>query len=146
MKKIICIVSALTLMLSALCACAKNDADNAKNKEETTASTTASTTAFTTGSEAATSSAKDGDEKQVFHRDEDGNDLLVEHFDADGKKTHYEEPVYNADGSIGRIKYYDKNKKPVAQSDTHGKFYDKDGREISENDFVILMSKAGILQ
>ena len=141
MKKIICIISALTLMLSVFCACAKNDNENVKESEETTRSTTA----FTTGSEAKTSSVKAGEGKQVFHRDENGNDLLVEHYDADGKKNHYEEPVYNADGSTERIKYYDKNKKLVAENDVHGKFYDKNGKEISENDFVILMNKAGIL-
>ena len=142
MKKIICILSSLTLILSALCACAKNDNENAEKTE----TTTGSTTAFTTGSEAKTSSVKAGDEKQVYHKDEQGNDLLVEHYDADGKKNHYEEPVYNADGSTERIKYYDKNKKLVGASDYYGKFYDKNGKEISENDFVILMNKAGILQ
>ena len=142
MKKTICILSALTLIFSAFCACAKNDNET---KTETTASTTVSTTEFTTGNEAKTSSVKAGEEKQVYHKDEQGNDLLVEHYDADGKKNHYEEPVYNADGSTERIKYYDKNKKFVAENDVHGKFYDKDGKEISENDFVILMNKAGIL-
>lgn len=141
MKKIICILSALTLILSAFCACAKNDNENAEKSE----TTTASTTAFTTGSEAKTSSVKAGDEKQVYHKDEQGNDLLVEYYNADGKKNHYEEPVYNADGSTERVKYYDKNKKLVGESDNYGRFYDKNGKEISENDFVILMNKAGIL-
>ena len=142
MKKIICIVSALVFMLSALCACAKNDTENVEKTDKTAGSTTA----FTTGSEAKTSSVEAGDEKQVFHRDDDGNDLLVENYDSDGKKSSYEEPVYNADGSTERINYYDKDKNLVAASGSGGKFYDKDGKEISENDFVMLMNEAGILQ
>ncbi len=145
MKKTFCIISAIIVILSAFCACSKSTQSN-KDNLSTTTSTTASTTAFTSGTEVATSKVEYKNETQVFHKDSAGNDLLLEHFNSDGKVEYYEEPVYSNDGSVDRIKYYDSKKKLVAASDNQNRFYDKDGKEISENDFVVLMNKAKIIK
>ncbi|MCQ2471775.1 MAG: hypothetical protein MJ147_07045 [Clostridia bacterium] len=144
MKKTFCIVSAIIVILSAFCACGKSTKSE-KNNLSTTL-TTASTTAFTSGKEVATSAVEYKNETQVFHKDGAGNDLLLEHYNSDGKVEYYEEPVYSNDGSVDRIKYYDSKKKLVAASDNQNHFYDKDGKEISENDFIVLMNKANIIK
>lgn len=144
MKKTICIISALIVIVSAFCACSKTD--KKQSAEKNTTSTTVSTTAFTVGSEVATSTVKYENEKQVYHKDNDGNDLLLEKFNSEGKIESYEEPVYSNDGSVDRINYYDANKKLVASSGNDNRFFDKDGKEISENEFIVLMNKAKILK
>lgn len=133
MKKTIIMLSVLILIVSSFWGCNKNEKNNAEP----------STTAFTTGKESYTSSAVIGDKKEVFHRDENGNDMKVEHFDNKDSLIYFEEPVYDNVGKVKKCKYYDKKGNLIAVYESDHHFYDKDGKEISEDQFSALMKKAG---
>lgn len=138
MKKILYILCAVMIIAVCFSACRKkDDKSSAEN-------TSVSTEPFTVGTEVTSITGNDGENKNVAHRDEDGNDLMIDHYDSKGKIDYYEEPVYDSFGSVERYNYYDKDKNLIAASGSANKFYDKDGKEISENDFVKIMSEAGI--
>lgn len=138
MKKLFCILSCFVLLLSCFSACSHK---NTKNNSEasTQPKTFDGNNEFELGKEAKTSEIDSENGKQVFHIDEHGEYMMLDHYDSDGKILYYEEPVYSADGNIKGYKYYDAQKKLLASVDSENNFFDKDGKNITENQFTELL-------
>lgn len=139
MKKALYISVCLLVIISLFCSCSKKESEDKISTSEKT------TEPFTTGKESETFSSKDGQSEIIAHRDSEGNDIMIDSYGDNGKIQHYEEPIYDKDGNVIGYKYYDKNKKYVASNENGNKYFDKNGNEISEDEFVKLMSKAGIV-
>ena len=146
MKKNICLISVLILLLSCFSACGDKKEDVNLKKEETSGTTENiffdRNSDFVLGEEVATSVYSSGSDKQIVHIDEFGDYIIMDHCDSKGNVIYYEKPVYNTNGDIRGYEYYDVDMNYIGATDTENNFYDADGVCINENIFTAALQKA----
>lgn len=141
MKKIICILSAVIMILSIATACGKKSEPFRMPKPEEYSGETHVTTEVrkTVGTEVSSTRVETGEKNyEINYVDENGLAVKTEYYVNDVLKYYYVVTGTDDFGNSVRQAYYDADDNLIATIED-GYFYDKDGKQISEEmmDYIL---------
>lgn len=144
MKKLICLMSAVLLLLSVGTACSKKtDSGSYKGLQREYEGETHTTTEpkYTVGREAHSQKVKlSGRDYEIYYYDENRNAAKIEYYMDDVLSYYHAVSAADENGNALQEKYYGADGKLFATVDD-GAFFDENGKEISEDMMDYLLNQ-----